>query len=46
MEDKNKRASCAIVIPQSALSFVLELLKHDNPQLKPQIEKIQKAYNL
>lgn len=46
MNGENKRTDCAIVIPQSALSFVLELLAHDNPQLKPQIEKIRKAYNL
>lgn len=44
MNTEKKSADYAIVIPQSALSFVLELIAHDNPQLKPTIEKILKAY--
>lgn len=44
LNTEKKSADFAIIIPQSALSFVLELLAHDNPQLKPTIEKILEAY--
>lgn len=41
---KKKRTDFAIIVPKSALRFALELIAHDNPQLKPRIKELLKAY--
>ncbi len=44
LDKENKRTNLVIVVPRFALRFVLELIAQDNPQLKPRIKELLKAY--
>ena len=44
LNKENKRTNLVIVVPRFALRFVLELIAQDNPQLKPRIKELLKAY--
>ena len=46
LEKENKKTDYAIIIPQSALEFVLGLIVHDNPSLEESVKEILKAYSV